>query len=206
MVGGVTVLVGWLDGGWLVGWWSGVSCGWVVGLLGVIDRRPCGVAVVTRPTTFTHRFRPGRYKQIRSGEMQKGRGTGLGLSISLHIVAMHFGFVSVASQRGKVRCCPHNGQCRQPHTPGWAVSKRFQSPPRVTTIDRSCQFHLLTSRIRGWVVGWMADHRVIPSPPHKSPTVATTLGICIQHHGAFPPLHGEGGIGPASPPTAACVR
>lgn len=39
-----------------------------------------------------------RYKQIRSGETQKGRGTGLGLSLSLYIVCLHQGIIRVITE------------------------------------------------------------------------------------------------------------
>ena len=41
------------------------------------------------------------YRQVRSGELQKGRGTGLGLCLSLHIINLHKGIVEVTSQPGK---------------------------------------------------------------------------------------------------------
>lgn len=42
--------------------------------------------------------RINRYKQITSGELQKGRGTGLGLAISKSIIDLHDGYIAAISQ------------------------------------------------------------------------------------------------------------
>ena len=46
---------------------------------------------------FSFEINSHRYKQIRSGELQKGRGTGLGLCLSLHIIVLHHGVIEVVS-------------------------------------------------------------------------------------------------------------
>lgn len=83
---------------------------WIVSIIASVDsnrsdwyrnwntERRLDFVVCSVCSFFYVRLMSCRYKQIRSGETQKGRGTGLGLSLSLYIVCLHQGIIRVITE------------------------------------------------------------------------------------------------------------